>query len=208
MLQFISQCPFTSVFKYVSSFMSEKEKESIDPRIEIILKNFNKVNEFVEFAGKEEIKNAHISYKLLSDEECAKSNIDTAMVVFRRAFFKEEKIEILLKKSMSDQLMCRSVLMEICNIFYRNEYFELESLVKEGKLEEDRFAIFMENIEFKAYNKAISIAGKIDALNIYPESLYSAIENRASKNFDNYYSMSASGGHVEKYIKQWAQISQ
>lgn len=200
-------CLIRGASEYLSNIIWGEVKPNIDPRIETILIKLNLSAEYKDFLEQSSFKNVNIVYRLIKDEECEKLKIETAMVNLSRNLFRKDNVEILLKESMSDMHICRSIIMEVCNVFFRKEYFELEKLVKGGQLDQSRFAYFMEKIEYKAYSQALAISKNIDALSLYPAPLYSEDEHLAGKNFEDYYRMCVNYGHVEKYKNQWTRIS-
>lgn len=195
-----------SFFESVSnSIFGQEESKQVDPRIEKILSILNRSADFQELMNQPTFNNIKIVYHFLSDGECKNLNIDAAMMNCQKGLF-SEKVEILIKDSLPEVKKCRGVLMEICNVFFRQNYFDLLTLAKSGSLEKKRFAYFMEKIEWKAFKKAISISKYIDSLKLYDEPLYNEIEQKSSETLDSYLEMHEQNGHTNKYRIFWEQM--
>lgn len=176
----------------------------MDPSIEKIFKKLNRSSEFNDLIANRLFKNIQITYRLANDIECEKLKIDTAMITFSKRFWGNESAEILIKSSIPEMLKCKSIIMELCNVLFRHEYFELQDLAKSDPdtLTPKRYAYFKEQIEYKAFTKAVEISNSIDSFKFYTQNLYNEEEHKAAENFDNYFRMSQIYGHVEKYENQ------
>lgn len=201
--------PIASTLIYLAKILCPDvdPQQQIDPRIEKILSNLNQSSDFRQLIDHQKSNSITVIYRFLSDEECGKLNVDTAMMIHHMRFFSNET-EILIKESLPEVKKCRSVIMENCNVCFMKKYSELVDLVKAGSLDKERFAYSMEEVEYGAFKQAISISKYIDSLKLYSEPLYNEIEQKSSETLDSYRHLNELEGHTEKYRDFWEKIKE